>query len=133
MPDYKRYRVFVGISNPEMTRAVQEKYTAYNKIASSFVNHPSSFGVCLLPDAEAHLVEKFGPGPGLAHEPPPPKPKPKRNHDNAAKPCRICFRTTPELYDKIPDLQDAWCAGTMQELFERLLEEAVRRWEEDES
>jgi len=66
MTDYSKYRDYIGITNPEMTKALHAVYRGFGRPASSFVNNPERSGVCLLPEAEALLVNTFGPGPGLA-------------------------------------------------------------------
>lgn len=137
MTDYSSYRNHVGISNPEMTKALHRVYKGFGRPAASFVNNPDRSGVCLLPEAEAYLVNTFGPGPGLASmvfteevlEANPPK---KRRVENRKKKNRISFRLDEMELEKAEDLREAYGAMTWQELFEKLLRDAHRRWEEEE-
>lgn len=137
MTDYSSYRSHVGISNPEMTKALHKVYKGFGRPAASFVNNPDRSGVCLLPEAEAYLVNTFGPGPGLASmvfteevlEANPPK---KRRVENRKKKNRISFRLDEMELEKAEDLREAYGAMTWQELFEKLLRDAHRRWEEEE-
>jgi len=138
MTDYNAYRSHVGISNPEMTRVLHRSYRGFGRPASSFINNPDKSGLCLLPEAEAFLVSTFGPGPGLASltftpesaepEPEPPKKRP----ENRRKKNRISFRLDETELEKAEDLREAYGAMTWQELFEKLLRDAHRRWEEDD-
>ena len=138
MTDYSAYRSHVGITNPEMVKAVQDDYSAFNKIAASFVNHSNTFGVCLLPEAEKSLVDRYGPGPGLASipfsAPAEEQEKPlRKRQDKRRKRNRITFRMDDELWSKALELKDAAGVFTMQELFEIILKQAIRDWEADEN
>lgn len=138
MTDYSSYRDHVGITNPEMTKALHTVYRGFGRPAASFVNNPERSGVCLLPEAEALLVNKFGPGPGLASlefapevlEANPPK---KHRPENRKKKNRISFRLDETELEKAEDLREAYGAMTWQELFEKILRDAHRRWEEDDT
>ena len=141
MTDYSSYRDHVGITNPEMTKALHRVYKGFGRPASSFVNNPERSGVCLLPEAEAYLVNTFGPGPGLASleftpetlEANPPKKPKERKPENRKKKNRISFRLDELELEKAEDLREAYGAMTWQELFEKLLRDAHRRWEEDDT
>jgi len=139
MTDYSSYRDHVGITNPEMTKAMHRVYKGFGRPASSFVNNPERSGVCLLPEAEVLLVNTFGPGPGLASLEFTPEvleanpPKPKRRPENRRKKNRISFRLDETEFEKAEDLREAYGAMTWQELFEKLLRDAHRRWEEDDT
>ena len=137
MTDYSSYRNHVGISNPEMTKALHSVYRGFGRPAASFVNNPERSGVCLLPEAEVFLVNKFGPGPGLASlefapevlEANPPK---KHRPDHRRKACRITFRMDEDTYKQAIQLKESAGALSMQELFEILLKDAIKRWEAEE-
>ena len=139
MTDYSKYRDYIGITNPEMTKALHAVYRGFGRPASSFVNNPERSGVCLLPEAEALLVNTFGPGPGLASLEFTPEvleanpPKPKRRVENRKKKNRISFRLDEMELEKAEDLREAYGAMTWQELFEKLLRDAHKRWEEDDT
>ena len=131
MTNYTLYRDAAGISNPEMTRFLHQYYPGYNRVTSTFVNNPERSGLCLLPEAEAKLVEKFGKGPGLGtlkYAEPEKAPKKKRS-DKRRKKNRITFRMSDEEFDQVIALADAYGTETMQELFERLLRDAFKRLE----
>jgi hypothetical protein len=137
MTDYSSYRDHVGITNPEMTKALHSVYRGFGRPAASFVNNPERSGVCLLPEAEVFLVNKFGPGPGLASlefvpealEANPPK---KHRPDRRRKACRITFRMDEDTYKQAIQLKESAGALSMQELFEILLKDAIKRWEAEE-
>ena len=137
MTDYSSYRDHVGITNPEMTKALHAVYRGFGRPAASFVNNPERSGVCLLPEAEALLVNTFGPGPGLASlefapevlEANPPK---KHRPDRRRKAYRITFRMDEDTYKQAMQLKESAEAMSMQELFEILLKDAIKRWEAEE-
>ena len=138
MTDYSSYRDHVGITNPEMTKALHAVYRGFGRPAASFVNNPERSGVCLLPEAEALLVNTFGPGPGLASLEFTPEvlgaePPKKRRPDRRRKACRITFRMDEDTYKQAMQLKESAGALSMQELFEILLRDAIKRWEADET
>ena len=65
MTDYRAYREHVEISNNDMTATVKEVFPAYTKITAAMVNAPDKYGVGLMEEAEQHLVDTYGIGPGL--------------------------------------------------------------------
>ena len=127
MTDYPAYRTHVGIGNLDMTAALSNVFPKYNKVVAVSVNHPDTHGVCLLPEAEQILVTTFGEGPGLAHY----KYLKKRKADKRRKTHRITFRMDDEMQAKADILKEAAGAFSWQELFEIMLKEAYRRWEEE--
>lgn len=137
MTDYAAYREHVGISNPDMTKALHSIYRGFKRPAASFVNNPEQYGVCLLPEAEVFLCNRFGIGPGLASmsfpqetlDANPPKPR----NENRKRKNRITFRLDDAELEKAEDLRESYGAMTWQELFEKLLRDAHKRWEEDDS
>ena len=138
MTNYTAYREHVGISNPEMTKALHSLYRGFGRPASSFINNPEKSGVCLLPEAEVFLVNRFGIGPGLAHmvftdETIAANPPKKRRTENRRKKNRISFRLDDAELEKAEDLRESYGAMTWQELFEKLLRDAHKRWEEDDT
>lgn len=135
--DYKAYREHVGISNPDMTKTLREEYPSFTRIDANFVNHPLQHGVCLLPEAEVLLVNKFGPGPGLHSlvfdEAVLTGEVKKPRNENRKRKNRVTFRLDDAELEKAEDLREAYGAMTWQELFEKLLRDAHKRWEEDDS
>lgn len=85
MVDYIAYREDKGLSNNDMIRAIKPRFPKYTKAHQSFVCHASTNGVCLLPEAEHVLIDRYGFGPGLSvlddgtYTPSPvPEPKPRK-------------------------------------------------------
>ena len=64
MTNYNEYRSATGITTKQMIKAVAEEYPRFSKIQSSMCSN-IEYGICLLPEAEQILVEKFGSAPGL--------------------------------------------------------------------
>ena len=60
MSDYKQYREEVGIKNADMIRVLKSKYRRYGGATNAMVNNPDTYGVCLLPEAERLLAQKYG-------------------------------------------------------------------------
>ena len=119
MTDYKAYQEHVGITNPEMTEALQKVYPSYNKVCGTYVNNPKKYGVCLLPAAERLLLATFGPGPGL--ESLPWQEKKKKKSDKRRKGNAVTVRMTDELYQFAQAAKQEACCESMQALFEYLL------------
>ena len=123
MTDYNAYRAEKGISRGEMISALRPHYSKYNKTIQSFVERPDVTGVCLLPDAEYHLVDIYGFGTGLSiiddgsyqpkHLPPPTKKKPKRT-----KPHSYTIRFDSELNEAVRQQMARLNISTMQQYVE---------------
>lgn len=126
MTDYNAYRAEKGISRGDMIQAVRLHYPKYSKVAQSFVDNPASTGVCLHPEAEYHLVDIYGFGPGLSivddgsyqpkHLTPPAKKKPNRRKGH-----RYTVRLGDELNARVLELAARLKTKTMQELIEAAL------------
>ena len=125
---YELYRASVGIDNAAMIAALHEKFPCYGKATQSMINNPEKYAACLTPEAEAHLVSTFGPGPGLVSvkDRPQPKRRPRR-----AKPNRLVVYLPDELYEKVRQLMTACGFATVQEFLETsltgIVEEANKR------
>lgn len=150
MTDYRQYRDYVGISNGDMTKALQKDYSMYSKILSSFVNNPTRYGVALLNEAEKLLVDTFGPGPGLQSIPfdgevpedlqsiSTAEAAPKKvlsiqtatKTENRTKPNRVTFRLTDETYSRVLELKAKDGYASMQDLIEALLLDYLERADE---
>lgn len=129
MTDYEAYRMHAGISNIDMTALLHEHYPRYNKVVAVGVNHPDTHGVCLLPEAEQILVSTYGEGPGL-HSIPYTGAPAKKRQDRRRKKHRFTCRLDDDMMQKAELLREASGAMSWQELFEIMLREAYRRWEE---
>ena len=125
---YELYRASVGIDNAAMIAALHEKFPCYGKATQSMINNPEKYAACLTPEAEAHLVSTFGPGPGLVSLKVMPKPK---RRPRRAKPNRLVVYLPDELYQKVRQLMTACGFSTVQEFLETSLscvvEEASKR------
>lgn len=135
MTDYRSYRDYTGISNADMTAAVRKEFPLFTKITAAMANAPDKYGVCLLPEAEQNLVEIYGPGPGLQSVPfegeaPDGKQeqakkvvpiRAARKQQKRAKPNRITFSMTDEVYSRVLDRKQQDGFASMQELIETLL------------
>lgn len=124
MPDYNEYISRAGITGTAFTRAVHEKYPGFSKIGKSMVCNPDRYGVQLLPDAEAHLVETFGDHPGLSGREPSPvkvKAKPART-----KPNRLVVYLPDETNERLRALMERRGYSTVQEFLYTILTNLVR-------
>ena len=124
MTDYKAYQEHVGITNPEMTTALQNVFPSYNKVCGTYVNNPEKYGVCLLPEAERLLLSTFGPGPGFASLPW--QATKKKKSDRRRKGNAVTVRMTDELFQYAKAAKDDTGCSSMQALFEYLLVYYVR-------
>lgn len=98
MSDYVRYREEKGLSNNQIIRTVAEGYPGYTKIQNTMVNNPRKYGICLLPEAEKLLVDKFGEGEGIK------LPSVKRSESRRKKTNRLVVRLNDEMYNRVRDL-----------------------------
>ena len=98
MSDYVRYREEKGLSNNQIIRTVAEGYPGYTKIQNTMVNNPQKYGICLLPEAEKLLVDKFGEGEGIKIN------GIKRSESRRKKSNRLVVRLNDEMYNRVRDL-----------------------------
>ena len=98
MSDYVRYREEKGLSNNQIIRTVAECYPGYTKIQNTMVNNPQKYGICLLPEAEKLLVDKFGEGEGIKLH------GAKRSESRRKKSNRLVVRLNDEMYNRVRDL-----------------------------
>ena len=98
MSEYIRYRKEKGLSNNQIIRTVAEGYPGYTKIQNTMVNNPQKYGICLLPEAEKLLVDKFGEGEGIKLH------GAKRSESRRKKSNRLVVRLNDEMYNRVRDL-----------------------------
>ena len=98
MSDYIRYREEKGLSNNQIIRTIAEGYPGYTKIQNTMVNNPQKYGICLLPEAEKLLVDKFGEGEGIKLR------GVKRSESRRKKSNRLVVRLNDEMYNRVRDL-----------------------------
>ena len=98
MSDYIRYREEKGLSNNQIIRTIAEGYPGYTKIQNTMVNNPQKYGICLLPEAEKLLVDKFGEGEGIKLR------GVKRRESRRKKSNRLVVRLNDEMYNRVRDL-----------------------------
>ena len=98
MSDYVRYREEKGLSNNQIIRTIAERYPGYTKIQNTMINNPQKYGICLLPEAEKLLVDKFGEGEGIKLN------GVKRSESQRKKSNRLVVRLNDEMYNRVRDL-----------------------------
>lgn len=94
MSDYKQYREEVGIRNADMIRVLRTQYKRYGGATNAMVNNPDTYGVCLIPEAEKLLVERFGFGNGLSNA----KEKPVKKAALRKKPNRLSVYLSDDMF-----------------------------------
>lgn len=58
--DVKRFRLINGVTVKDIVAVLRTEYPRYSKITHSMVEHPDSYGVTLLPEAEQLLEDRLG-------------------------------------------------------------------------
>lgn len=124
MPDYNRYRYEHDITNNDIIDALKKKFAKYQKSTMTMVNNCWDYGVQLLPEAEAVLVEKFGPGPGLAIS----ESKRSRSHGNTKKPNRLYVRVDDALMCRVDALMKHMHFATVQDFVEAAILQMVDKY-----
>lgn len=119
MSNYTEYRDAVGIKNVDMIRAVRTVYKKYSGATNAMVNHPESYGVCLLPEAEKLLADRYGYANGLNAV----KEKPVKKAAIRKKPNRLSVYLTDEMYEKIKNAMKQDGCDTVQDFLLRILED----------
>lgn len=119
MADYAQYRKRAGISNTAMTRALNEIFPKFTKIQASMIAFPEKYGICLTPEAETVLVNKYGYENGLNIKRPR-KRKVKRQKNNA-----ITVRLDDSTYDMVKNKMAENGFKSVQEFMESTIEKSL--------
>ena len=128
MQNYAEFRDYAGISQATMVNILRPYFPSFTKSICSIVERPWKYGCSLAPEAEAVLIETFGPGPGLARpDNDAPLPAPKRSRANRRKGNRITIWMSDDLYMRLISMKTAAEYPTMQALAEAAIAEFVDR------
>ena len=127
MSDYIRYREGKGLSNNQIIRTIAEGYPGYTKIQNTMVNNPQKYGICLLPEAEKLLVDKFGEGEGIKLR------GVKRSESRRKKSNRLVVRLNDEMYNRVRDLMFRLKYTSVQAFLEDALTAMVEQEMEEQT
>lgn len=127
MSDYVRYREEKGLSNNQIIRTIAEGYPGYTKIQNTMVNNPQKYGICLLPEAEKLLVDKFGEGKGIKLR------GVKRSESRRKKSNRLVVRLNDEMYNRVRDLMFRLRYTSVQAFLEDALTAMVEQEMEEQT
>lgn len=127
MTNYNQYRAAVGITRRQMIEAVAEEFPRYSKIQDSMCSN-INYGICLLPEAEAILAEKFGEAPGLNISGLPKKTR-ERKPDNRKKKNRLIVRLDDETARRVRALMADMHFTHAQDFLEQALLSMLENWE----
>lgn len=127
MSDYVRYREEKGLSNNQIIRTVAEGYPGYTKIQNTMVNNPQKYGICLLPEAEKLLVDKFGEGEGIKIH------GAKHSESRRKKSNRLVVRLNDEMYNRVRDLMFKLRYTSVQAFLEDALTAMVEQEMEEQT
>ena len=127
MSDYARYREEKGLSNNQIIRTIAEGYPGYTKIQNTMVNNPQKYGICLLPEAEKLLVDKFGEGEGIKLH------GVKRSEGRRKKSNRLVVRLNDEMYNQVRDLMFRLRYTSVQAFLEDALTAMVEQGMEEQT
>lgn len=127
MSDYVRYREEKGLSNNQVIRTIAERYPGYTKIQNTMVNNPQKYGICLLPEAEKLLVDKFGEGKGIKLH------SAKRSESRRKKSNRLVVRLNDEMYNRVRDLMFRLRYTSVQAFLEDALTAMVEQEMEEQT
>lgn len=102
--DLKKLRLEKNIPAKDMVFVVKELYPKYDKTVQSKCENGKAYGVCLLPDAEDAIRDKFAP-----------ELKTKRKKDTHRLTCRISCRLENEVYEELQRNVKSEGYSTMQD------------------
>jgi len=127
MQNYNEFLDNAGVSQKVMIQILRQYFPSFTKSICSIVMRPKKYGVSLCPEAEAVLVDVFGPGPGLARpdidvELPQPRRKENRKKGN-----RVTVWMNDDLYLRLVSLKTSEEFPTMTALVERAIREFIYR------
>lgn len=130
MTNYNEYKSVTGITTRQMINAVAEEFPRFSKIQSSMCSN-TEYGICLLPEAEKILVEKFGSAPGLnitegvEERKSPAAPKP----DKRKKRNRLVVRLDDDTARRVRTMMTQMHFTHTQDFLEQALLSMLENWE----
>lgn len=131
MQNYNEYLDNAGITQKVMQQILQPYFPGFTKSICSIVTRPQKYGVSLCPEAEAVLVETFGPGPGLARpDADCDMPVPRRRRENRKRGNRITVWMDDETYLRMISLKTAKEFPTIQAFAEAAIRSFIDRQSE---
>lgn len=126
MQDYNRYREEKNLSNNDLIRVIKGGFPSFSKVQMSFASNPQKSALCLVPEAEALLVEAYGDGEGLSVKSRKPSPAKKPNRK---KPHRLVVYIDDALFAKVQRTATQSGYATMQAFLEGLIADRVETYE----
>ena len=125
MIDYLRYADIAGIQQKDMVTAIATEYPGFTKAQMSFACNPAQYALCLIPEAEKLLEDRFGKAPGLSIS----VKIGNRKHDNKRKPNRLYVRIDDSLRSRVQSVYESMCFASMQDMLEAAIADFVSRHE----
>lgn len=92
--DVKRFRLIHGLSTRDIVMTLKSEYPKYSKITHCMVEHPSSYGVKLVPEAEQLLMDRLALVEG-------------RGGDRHRNRHRLSFRATKAFHSEVKQAVEA--------------------------
>lgn len=126
MQDYNRYRKEKNLSNNDLIRVIKGGFPSFSKVQMSFASNPQKSALCLVPEAEALLVDAYGDGEGLSAKSRKPSPTKKPNRK---KPHRLVVYIDDALFAKVQRTATQSGYATMQAFLESLIADRVETYE----
>lgn len=130
MTDYSAYRNTAGITTKQMVKTVAEEFPRFSKIQCSMVSN-TDYGVCLLPEAERLLIEKYGYAPGLSIEEGKTEKEKTvvRRADNRKKRNRFIVRLDDSTAYRVREMMTEMGYTRTQDFLEDALGSMLQNWE----
>ena len=125
MIDYLRYADIAGIQQKDMVEAVATEYPGFTKAQMSFACNPAQYALCLIPEAEKLLEDRFGKAPGLSIS----VKIGDKKHENKNKPNRLYVRLDDSLRSRVQSVYESMCFASMQDMLEAAIADFVSRHE----
>jgi hypothetical protein len=125
MIDYLRYADVAGIQQKDMVEAVATEYPGFTKAQMSFACNPAQYALCLIPEAEKLLEDRFGKAPGLSIS----VKIGDKKHGNKNKPNRLYVRIDDSLRSRVQSVYESMCFASMQDMLEAAIADFVSRHE----
>lgn len=126
MQDYNRYREEKNLSNNDLIRVIKGGFPSFSKVQMSFASNPQKSALCLVPEAEALLVEAYGDGEGLSSKS---RKAAQPKKPNRKKPHRLVVYIDDALFNKVQSVATQSGYATMQAFLENLITDRVEVYE----
>lgn len=120
MADYTLYMEGAGVTRKQAIATLNNKYPKFGKATMTMICNPDDYGVRLVSEAEAELINAFGYHAGLAE-------RRRRGEAQRRKKNKLTLRLDDSLYEQLQTVYRRTSFASMQDMLEAAVVEFINR------